>query len=219
MTRGEDVNTISKSIIAVAAALVMIGCAGKQEFKPAERAIAQSPEGYQAALYQIAGLDGILGTAKVWSMGTSRRLIQGQERAVVQVAFEIQNHSNQPLTMNLDELSADLGVMDRRIIEDVQPAMATGSFTIEAKQTRRIDIFFPLPMDINPQQVDAFQVKWKLHDTRLTYSQKTPFIEDQIESYAYYYTPYYDPFLYDHYMFHPRLVVYRYPFRHVHVLR
>jgi hypothetical protein len=203
-----------------AMALIMVGCgAGQAEFTPAERAVARSPEGYQAAEYQIGSKDGIVGTARVWSMGTAQRLVQGQEREVLQIAFQIENHTSRPLSMNTDDLRLDLGVMDKRIIDGVEPVFTSGSLTIEPGKTQRVDVYFALPADVRPQHINAFQVKWKLTSRGLSYSQKTPFVESQTERYVYYYTPFYDPFLYDYYLYHPRIIVHRSPYRHYHVYR
>ena len=220
--RRNGVQRFKIPMTAAAILLLAAGCGARQEqFTPAERMTAMSPEGFTAAEYDLGTKEKNLGEAKVWSNGAYRKKVRGEKRTVVHVGFYIENHTDQPMTLPMDQLFLDSATLDRNVIENVPPASMEGMTTIEPHGRQRIDAYFALPRGVAPKEVDAFQVQWKLVTDDLVYSQETPFLESPEERHAgaYYYTPFYDPFYYDPYIFHPRIVVHGYPYRHYHVFR
>lgn len=204
----------------MAISLFAIGCGARQQsFEPAERLTARSPEGFSAAEYDLGTRQQDLGEARVWSNGAYRKKIRGEQQTIVHVGFHIENHTERPIALPVDQLFLDAGIIERRVLENVPPASVSGVPTIEPHDSQRLDVYFSLPRGIAPQDVDAFQVQWRLAADGLVYSQETPFLKSQSERYAnrYYYTPFYDPFFYDPYIFHPWVVVRPYPYRHYHV--
>lgn len=211
--------TLSIAFIVIGAALVTVACGARQEFTPAEKATARSPEGYSAAEYQIGDKEGVLAMVKVWSNGAYRRTIRGEQRTVIHVGFAIENFSDEALSVNTEDLRLDLGVLDKRVFDNLKPTLASGMMVVAGGLQQRFDVYFALPRDVSPRQVNAFQIKWKLGNDKIHYAQETPFLENEVERYAYYYTPFYDPFIYDYYFYHPHIVIHRFPYRHYHIYR
>jgi hypothetical protein len=208
-------------IAGIPVALALIACGARQEkFEPGERATARSPEGYTAAEYEISGRNGELGEARVWSRGARIMDVDGARRTVVHVGFALENTSDEPIELDLDQLALDSARLDHAVVRDIHAARVDGNATIQPGQMGEINAYFPLPRDVSPQQVDAFRVKWRVGDSEITYNQQTPFVESPDERvYAYYYTPFYDPFFYDPYFYHPTVVVHARPYRHYYVHR
>lgn len=210
-----------KSIGIIVAASALIACGGgngrPQSFEPGERATATAPEGYTAAEYLLATAQGDIGDVKVWSRGAQVMRVQGIEATVVQVSFEVDNSSQEPI--ELTELSLDSATFNEHVKSGIAPARIDGSTTIEPGRVSQISAYFPLPPGISPREVDAFRVRWRLYGPGISYTQHTPFTESTDEQLVYYYTPYYDPFYYDWYFHHPRVVVHRFPYRHLHTYR
>jgi hypothetical protein len=206
------------SIIMFAVSLVACGGTSRPEsFEPAERATAQSPQGYTAAEYELATPRGDLGDVKVWSRGARVMEVNGVSRTVVHVGFEVDNSS--VWAIELEELAMDSAMLDRQILSGIEPARIDGSTTVQPGRVNEINAYFPLPAGVSPQEVDAFRIRWRVRSPDVVYSQHTPFLENVSEAVAYYYTPYYDPFYYDWYFHHPRIIVHRYPYRHYHRYR
>jgi hypothetical protein len=209
---------MKKLSILIAAGLVACGGTSRPErFEPAERATAESPQGYTAAEYELTTRKGDLGDVKVWSPGARIMEVNGVNRTVVHVGFEVDNSSNQPI--DLEDLALDQATLHRQIVSGVQPARIDGATTVQPGRVNEINAYFPLPAGVSPQQVNAFRIRWRIHSPDVVYSQHTPFIQNPGEAVAYYYTPYYDPFYYDWYFYQPRIVVHRYPYRHYHRYR
>jgi hypothetical protein len=209
---------MKKLSIMIAASLVACGGSTTPEsFEPSERATARSPQGYTAAEYEMATPRGDLGDVKVWSRGARVMEVKGISRTVVHVGFELDNSSEQAI--ELQDLALDSAILDRQILTGIQPAHIDGATTIPPGRVNEINVYFPLPAGVSPQEVDAFRVRWRVSGPEVTYAQHTPFIENPEEVLAYYHTPYYDPFYYNWYFYHPRIVVHRYPYRHYHRYR
>lgn len=205
-----------KRIGIIITASTLVACGGStapQSFEPGERATAQSPQGYTAAEYELATSRGDLGDVRVWSRGARTMEMGGMKTTVVHVGFEVENNTTQPL--ELWDMELDSATLQRHILSGIAPARIDGDTTVQPGQVRQIQAYFPLPPGVLPHQVDAFRVRWSVRSPDVTYSQHTPFIEKE-DALVYYYTPYYDPFFYDWYFSHPRVVVHRYPYRHYH---
>lgn len=206
-----------------AAGLLMVASCGAQQksFTPTERATARSPQGYTAAEYELSTQDRDLGLARVWSDGAYRKEIRGEQKTVVHIGLELENHTDQPMTLNTKALYLDSATLNRHVVQDIRPELIEGLVTIAPHSEQRVHVYFAMPPGTQPGDVDAFRVRWQIENSGLRYTQRTPFLEQRTEQYAivYYHTPYYDPFFYDPYIYHPRVVIYNRPYRHAHIYR
>src|SRR5262245_16090938 len=104
-----------RALLVVVAAAAACGSA-TEKFLPGERATAQSPQGYTAAEYQIQGERGRLGEVKVWSRGAYRAEVDGAQRTVLHVGFEVDNSSDEPLTLETGKISLDYATVNERML-------------------------------------------------------------------------------------------------------
>jgi hypothetical protein len=199
------------SIISIMAASTLVACVVTSR-PPPERVTARSPRGYTAAEYALVTAQGDLGDVKIWSRGVRLMRAEGRTRTVAHVAFEVENNSRGPL--ELRELALDSATFDRRILTNIQPDRVIGATWVHPGETSVVNAYFALPVSISPEHVDAFRVRWRVEGNGVSYAERTPFMESPREQLVYYYTPNYDPFRYQRYHRHPRIVVYTYPYRH-----
>lgn len=207
--------TITKS----AALLLLVSCGpAVQEFVPAEKLTARAPipDGYAAAEYDLETEGTDLGEAKVWSKGAYRATIDGNRYTVIELGFEIENELRQPLALQriqLDSLTADnLRYQDRR------PARVLGAQEIPPGEESQLTAYFFLPPQVDPNDVEAFRVEWAVGTGQVRYDESTPFLqqpEPRRTRAGYYYTPFYDPFVYDPF-YHPGLRIRGRPFYYRH---
>lgn len=204
-----------RTITTSAALLLLVSCGpGVQEFVPAEKLTARAPipDGYAAAEYDLQSDGRDLGEAKVWSKGAYRATVGGNRYTVVELGFEIENELPQPLA--LQQLELDSLTTDNLRYEDRRPARIVGVQEIPPGDERQLTAYFFLPPQVNPNDVEAFRVEWAVGTGQLRYDETTPFLqqpEPRPTRAGYYYTPFYDPFVYDGFH-HPGLRVYRRPF-------
>ncbi len=182
------------------ATLLVAGCATTQDFVPTERATAVSPEGKTAAAeYEVESRSGAeIGEIKVWTEGAYEAEVDGRERTVVQIVFEVENQQDAPLT--LSQVQLDGVEVDGARLDAVQPTRIEGPTTIAPGADARVRAYFTLPTAKRPNDVERFEVTWTVQKGDTTYRQRTPFVQQVDRYYNNYYTPYYyyyDPFLYD----------------------
>lgn len=203
------------------AALLAGACAQTESFTPTEKATAVSPRGYSAADYDLSTKTADLGEVKVWSNGARRMKFRGRKHTFIHVAFDIENETDQPLTLVTDQLYLDSTTLDDTILEDVEPTIIDGPESIPPREAMQVDVYFAMPRGVDPDDIDAFRVRWVLSDDKQTYAQFTPFIEFEPYYYAgapgYYYSPFYDPFFYDPFLLPPRFAIYNYPYYYPYV--
>lgn len=208
---------IIRPFIVLAGAALIAACAKSPEsFEPAERATALTARGYLAAEYELRDNSGALGEVRVWSNGARWRRIGAGKRTVLHVAFEIENNSNRPFHLVRDSLQLDSATTNEGVMRDIGPYSIEGSLDVPRGASRTVHVFFTFPEEIKPQEIDAFRLKWKVSNSTIAYTQRTPFLEQR--DYAYYYSPFYDPFYYDPfyypYAYYPTVRPYGYPYRH-----
>jgi len=186
------------------------GCVTSENFTPAERATAISPEGYTAADYELVAEGEHLGDAMVWSNGAYER----DGDTVVHVGFQIENVTDTPIELNSDDVQIRVQAEDTTVSVE-GPTLVSGSTVIPPGTERTAALFFELPAGISPDDVYAFRVSWAAHSGSLEYEQRTPFMEyDEpalIDPYyrggyygsAFYYTPFYDPFVFSPFNYRP----------------
>lgn len=179
------------------AACLALGCVTQPErFRPGERVNATSPDGFLAAQYDLEDERGFVGEVKVWSDGAERQ----DGVTVVHVAFEIENFSADELRFDEDALRLDSATLDRGVLRGVPPALIEGARTIAPRSAATVGAIFVLPEEVQPQQVDAFRVHWRVSGAA-TLAQITPFFEEEEVRMAagpyYWDSPFFDPFFYE----------------------
>jgi hypothetical protein len=165
--------------------LVLAGCGSTQQFTPADRVTSLSPAGYPAAEYDVDSTLGEFSDAKVWSRGAYSQEIAGEKRTVVHVGFEIENHMNQPIQFDahgvrLESLATD----NKEAPGEIAPGWVQGDSTLGAQDSKRLDVYFVLPTNVSPSDVDGFRVRWALNGAFQHYAQRTPFLKEPSGNYS-----------------------------------
>lgn len=190
--------------------LFAVACTRAQPFVPGERVTAISAHGYLAAEYELPHTGGSA-DIKVWSRGTSREDLRGARETFAHVAFEIDNQTQHPMHLQREKLELQSASIDDVDIGSLPPALIDGATAIGPGGEQLIHVWFALPEGIAPRDVRAFRVAWTITDGTTSYSQRTPFLQEETR---YYYSPYYDPFVYDPMVLHRGLIIHRQPYYH-----
>jgi hypothetical protein len=159
-----------------------------------------------------------LGDAVVWSNG-ARRSDDDGDRTMLHVGFRVENDTDVPIEIDPDDIEirakADGKVIRKRAADRID-----GSLAIAPDQEGTIDLFFAMPPGVDPQDLDSFRVNWTARADDLVYVQRTPFLEyEEPVAYAphpwatFYYSPFYDPFLFGPIM-RNGMIVRPVPYRH-----
>ncbi len=201
-------NALRVAALTCCALVFAVACARAQPFVPGERVTAISAQGYLAAEYEVPHTGGAA-DIKVWSRGTSRETLRGPTETFAHVAFEIDNQTQQSMQLLRDRLVLQSASIDGAELESVPPALIEGATTVGPGSEHAIDVWFALPEGVAPRDVSAFRVAWTISDGTTSYTQRTPFLQ---EPSRYYYSPYYDPFVYDPVLLHRGVIIHRHPY-------
>lgn len=211
---------------AVALAFLCAGltaCTSYQAFHPAEKATAESREGFTAAEYDLETPAGApVGEAKVWSPGAERAEQDGQTRTVIRVNFTIENESNVPLEFPVEQLrlAAIINGTKLRELPPTEPR-TPARVVVPPGEEQQIEARFVPPGDPAPHEIEAFRVRWSTVHPQASFNEVTPFLRSEpppnrlATPYdAYFYSPFYDPFFTTPFGRHPVIVndrAYRHP--------
>ena len=154
-----------------------LGCVGTRAFVPAEHVTGLSPRGGQlAAEYTIREQSRLVAEVKVWSAGASINSSEDDDDVtVVQVGFEIQNHTEGLVRLDTKRLFLTDVKLDDAAIAKLQLLRVTGNPELKPGEERELLALFRLPEDVLPRDIVAYRVAWTLTNGG-TYNQKTPFV-------------------------------------------
>ena len=163
----------------LAVALLLAACAGTREaVRPVGApATARAPEGgARAAVYPILSGGRLLGEARVWSLGV---VAGGSKtgRTAIDIAFEIHNRSELPMTVALDHVNVLSQAADTTLaIGDI--AEVEGSLNVAPGHRRTARLRLPLPVGMDPQLIDGFRVEWHVRSGEAVFAVSTSFVEE-----------------------------------------
>lgn len=183
----------SPIFIAVAAAILFFSsfaCAPKNRgFTPAHTALAPSPKGYRAAIYEVLTDRGDWGRVRVWSRGfedptlkwdvnrssAAVKIKTDWKRPRVHAGFIVTNESSVALKLRLDETHVELFLSPDGSLTLTESAVTRDHVAVPQNSERRINLYFPLPHDFPVEQVTAYRVSWVLENRGKRYAQSTSF--------------------------------------------
>jgi len=176
--------------------LALTGCAASRaHFIPREELRAQSPRGWPAAQYTVTIEGKAAGEAKVWSEGTMKADVDGDDRTILHIGFEVENRSGGEMDFDVDRCRVVevLGAGER--FADLSAHEQSGVLHVGDGQVGLIDLEFVLPRDTRPRDVESFRVDWALRTGAGEFAESTPF---QVDTHTRYYRPhYYHDYYYD----------------------
>jgi hypothetical protein len=178
------------------------GCAGRHEsFAAAERQSMLATDGYVAAQYDALVAGDVIGDVKVWSSGAF--VDERSGRTLLHVGFELENNSGAPYELPAHEVAIEGATTNGVMRQPVELYYQDGDGRVDAGRQARLELWFAMPVGVEPQHLDAFQVRWAVRNPEGRYAQRTPFTEYEpptgyvlADSAYYYHSPWYDPFLY-----------------------
>ena len=172
-------------LLVLVLALAGSGCAaGTRYFEPAERVQGQTVQGYRLAIYPLQGPQGAFGEAKIWSSGAR----ESGDRTRVHVGFELHNTSGAPLTMDANDVRLDVRTPSGAL--KALPPAAAQAHSVAAGALADIDWEFDLPPGVQPADVDALRVHWRVNTPTQSYEQRTPFVREVQTESAWVFPPY-----------------------------
>lgn len=176
--------------------LTVTSCMSRREaFAPTEHITGVRRNGDATAEYEVVARGQVAGDTKVWSKGAFEQdLPDDRERTLLHVGFALESTAG-PLQLDVDDLALERVDVGPRSFTVERPAYVEGSSTSEAGGESVVNVYFEMPPGIEPQEVDAFRVRWKVVSSGQGYEQRTPFLEEEqpYGGYYRYYYPYYDP--------------------------
>jgi hypothetical protein len=163
--------------LAVLCLLSLSACAaGPQYFTPGEHVRGTRADGHREALYQLQGKDSRFGEARVWSRGSIVSMVDGAERTVVHVGFELNNTGAQPLSLVREALKLEVVHTDAGPLENLTPHSAS-TLTVAPQTIGQGQAVFVLPPEIEPRDVRSFRLHWAVAAGQQRYQNNTPFVE------------------------------------------
>ncbi len=169
----------------LALVLAGVGCAaGARYFEPAERVQGQTVQGFRIAIYPLQGPQGPFGEAKIWSSGAR----ESGDLTRVHVGFELHNTSGTPITMDGNDVRLDVRTSNGTL-KALAPAAAQ-AHSVAAGALADVDWEFDLPAGLQPGDIDALRVHWRVNAPTQSYEQRTPFVRETYNDAVYASPPY-----------------------------
>ena len=175
--------------------LLVAGCAPSAAyFRPTEKALGESFEGQEQAIYDLSGPSGRAGEVKVWTNGAYRE----HQTTVLRVHLDVESTTESVVELDGRDLKLASVVGEHGTLRDVGPSEVSPGVRVEPGDLAGVSALFTLPGDIDPEDIDGFVLRWTARVDGRPTTELTPFVRLQ-HSYAPYvyspfYWPYYDPF-------------------------
>jgi len=166
----------------------------RENFAPSEHMSEVKRDGQATADYEVVAHGRVTGDTRVWSKGAFEQdLPNDRERTLLHVAFVLESTAA-PLELDIDDVALEEVDVGPRSFTVERPAYVEGSSRSEAGGESVVHVYFALPQGVEPQEVDAFRVRWKVVSDGQGYEQRTPFLEQErpYGGYYRYYYPYTD---------------------------
>ncbi len=180
------------------ASLAGVGCVSSRAFVPTEHVTALSPNRQLAAEYTVREDDRLVAEVKLWALGATRNAGEEDDDAtVVQVGFEIQNHTGDVVRLETKDLALQDVKLGDGVVDRVPLLRVSGASEVRAGEEGELTAVFRLPGGVWPSEVRSYRVSWTLTNGG-RYHQKTPFVAAPARYYDdwpyYYYSPFYFQF-------------------------
>lgn len=175
-----EVTGMRRWMLVLGPVVALGACAPNYVYQPAEHATAQIA-GRAAAQYQIPPAYP-QGDVRLASFGFSKisptHAPDEQERAV-HVRMVVANNGSRPWTVDTREQRLDLPGQGLLPPAFVQSSGGTGSLpfvTVPAGSERTLDLFYPLPPDLQKaKHIPEFDLVWRVRTPQTTVTERTPF--------------------------------------------
>jgi len=158
---------------------LLAGCAAERAlFRPREKVIAESPDGYPAALYVLDDQGKSVGEVRIWSAGSWRE-DDAARRTVIHLGLEIENRTGGRVTLDVD--ATDLrNVSAGAEVTGIERLDVRGTPEVADRSVGRVELLFGLPAGSRgPTELEGFHAHWLLRGPgERDFEQLTPFRRD-----------------------------------------
>jgi hypothetical protein len=169
--------------IIVTAAIAVAGCASTsnrpESMRPTERATGVGADEYPEAEYELRHTAEV----RVWSRGAYVAKVDGRDRTVVHVGFEVENPTTAPLYLIGQAIAVTAVRAGERTVREPPLASLEGDLRVPPGEKHDFDFTFALPVGVDPQDVDAFDVRWAVTGEGIRHREITGFVEDEVNVY------------------------------------
>lgn len=164
-------NTIALCLVALATS-----CASNRYFRPAERANAETADGFLASQYELDINQQRWGEVRVWSEGAWVWAEEGESDTLLHVGIEIENALDSPLALNLAETRIEEVRVGDITIDRIDTHDIVGEPQVDGHTVGKVHFEFTLPEGYSPRHVRSFRMRWQLlGPDDVLYEQHTPF--------------------------------------------
>jgi len=180
--------------------LTLASCNTATYFRPTEKVSAESEDGFPAAEYELADGPTRWGELRLWSGGAEVREMEGEERTVLIVGFEVENTSDAAIHLEVERPTLD-GVFVTGTEGEAESAAPPSRASVEADTVQVFQFVFPLLSGVRPKDIGGFRLPWSVRDEAgASYRQFTNFVRLWVPSAS----PYYGYYGYGYYGFRYR---------------
>lgn len=159
--RARRIPRAGRWLVVVAVATCASCAVNHVDFRPRERAEAESPDGHPAALYVLGDAAHPLGEVRVWSRGATRDDARGS--IAVHVGFEVENHSSEPLAIDLASTRLTAVRAGDATLEPIGAPEFEGRPTTAPGEVGVLELLFRLPESVaSPDRIGSFDVAWSV---------------------------------------------------------
>lgn len=160
--------------LVVAISTGALACTPPESVRPvAPNTAGVAAEDEIAAVYSIPATAGDGGTIKIYSEGAYDA--DDNDRTMVEVTFIVRNRRADELRLDAIRLSAHT---DEGRFNGLPPSERRGPERMPADSLSEVDVYFALPDDVSPQDVDRFDVDWSLSSPDVMLEKTTTFREE-----------------------------------------
>ena len=153
--------------------LMWSSCATNRLFAPRENGNGSGPRGHPAAVYPLD--QPAIGEVRLWSGGAQRVALAGGEVTRLNIGFELENTSPQPMRLDTQQMRVRSMVTDGDAIDELSPVTVSGPIEAAPEGTTRVQVEFEPGEEVWPRTIGGFDLHWTVIADGQRFSQVTPF--------------------------------------------
>lgn len=175
-------------------ALALAACSSRADFRPVE-AEPEVPSSLAGAYYEVTIGQRKLGDVKIWSDGSFE---DDDDVERIHIGMRIRNDGEEPLRLVLEDTELELRTPEEEMFLVEEEVGAPPVVEIGPRETRRFDLFYPLPEELDADELSGVELIWALEGPGGRVGRSTPFMRElrggRYRGYATPYHPYPYPF-------------------------
>ena len=131
---------------------------------------------------------------KVWSQGAYHLKSEDQDIPVLDIRLTIRNDTDEPMTVQTRRTDVEMFTSNDEQSVLKEPLDEAGPTTIEPGSSEQFRFVYELPEDVEPGNIEEFDLNWSIKTADGTVSRSTHFYKAGYGNYGYGYAGYYYPY-------------------------